>query len=86
MKKICRTLKLRKFKTEITKEIWDSLSSSEKSYYILYADGTYELAWGEYDVIKALEKDHIREVKYIFDASDKIMVDRDIIINTDEIK
>lgn len=86
MKKICRTLKLKKFKTEINKEFFDSMPTSERSFYILYDDGKYELAWSEYDVIRALEKDHIRRVKYIFDTTDKIMVNREIIINTDEIK
>ena len=40
MKKICRTIKLKKYQTDI-KEILNNMGNEDKKYYILYADSTY---------------------------------------------
>ena len=78
MKKIFRTIKLRKLKTEITKE---NLKEFEgKQFYVLYRDDTYEYVMDTYDLRKILEKDHIKPIQYIFDATDRIIVDRDVAI------
>ena len=83
MKKICQTIKLKKLKTEITK---DSLKDWEgHEFYILYQDKTWEWAICKEEVVSALERDHIKPIKYIFDATDRIVINRDILINTDEI-
>ena len=83
MKKICQTIKLRKFKTEINK---DSLKNWEgHEFYILYQDKTWEWAICREEVLSALEKDHIQPIKYIFDAMDRIIVDRNILIDFDNI-
>jgi len=85
MKKICRTIKLKKYQTDI-KEILNNMGNEDKKYYILYADSTYNYVWGVGELIKVLEQDHIHEVRCIFEEADKILIDRNIIINTDEIK
>ena len=78
MKKIFRTIKLRRLKTEITKE---NLKEFEgKQFYVLYRNDTYEYACDTYDLRKILEKDHIKPIQYIFDATDRIIIDRDIAI------
>jgi len=78
MKKIIQTIKLRKLKTEITK---DSLKEWEgHEFYILYQNKTWEWAICKEEVISALKKDHIKPIKYIFDATDRIIIDRDILI------
>ena len=82
MKKICRKLKLRKFKTEIMEKI--NLPSLD--YIVLFQDGTYEYCIGKDEVYSLLEKDHIKHIKCIFDMNDRFCIDRDIIIDTDAIK
>ena len=78
MKKIFRTIKLRRLKTEITKE---NLKEFEgKQFYVLYRNDTYEYAMDTYDLRKILEKDHIKPIQYIFDATDRIIIDRDVAI------
>ena len=37
------------------------------------------------DLIRLLEKDHIKPIRYIFNMSDRIIVDRDIHINIEEV-
>ena len=37
------------------------------------------------DLIRLLEKDHIKPIRYIFNMSDRIIVDRDIHINIKEV-
>ena len=79
-KKIIQTIKLRKLKSAITQE---SLKNFEnKEFYVLYKDGTWEYIMDTYDLRKALEKDHIKPIYYIFDNTDRIIVDRKVLIDT----
>lgn len=80
--KIFRTIRLRRLKTEIINEVSEeNLKEFEnKQFYVLYRDDTYEYAWDTYALRKILEKDHIKPIQYIFDATDRIIVDRDIVI------
>lgn len=83
MKKIIQTIKLRKMKTEITK---DSLKDFEgNEFYILYQDNTWEWAICKEEVLTAVRADHIKPIRYIFDATDKIIIDRNILIDIKEI-
>lgn len=81
MKKLYQTIKLRKLKTEVTK---DSLKNWEgHEFYILYNNNTWEWAICQEEVIFALERDHLKPIRYIFDATDRIIIDRKILIDTD---
>lgn len=83
MKKICQTIKLRKLKTELTK---DSLKNWEgHEFYILYDNQTWEHAICKEEVLRAIEKDHIKPIHYIFDATDRIILNRDIKIDISKI-
>lgn len=76
MKKIIQTIKLRKYKTKIVEESLKLYPSH--SYLIWHKDGTAQDVDFKEDLIKALENDHIRPIRYIFDMTDRIILDRDI--------
>lgn len=79
MKKLMQTIKLRRYKTDIIKEYLKNNPSEE--FYILYKDGTYGQVYFKEDLISILEKDHIKPILYIFDATDRIILERDIKVN-----
>lgn len=83
VKKIIQTIKLRKFKTEVNKKFIEELD--ESSYLVWYKDGTCKEVNFKDDLIDILSKDHIKPIRYIFNMSDRIIVDRDIHINTEEV-
>lgn len=85
MKKICRTIKLKKYKTQfIEDEDWIK-SRENNSWIIVFTDWTATFCWDKNELYKYLENDHIKSIQYIFDIIDKITIDRDVIINTDEL-
>ena len=83
MKNICRTLKLKKYRSKITEDICKETDGT--NFMIIYDDNKWNLG-DSWDVRKALENDHIRKISYIFDMNDRITIQRDILISTDEIK
>ena len=82
MKNICRQIKLRKYRSELTEDICKETDGTE--FIILYDDGKWSLD-DTWDVRKALENDHIRGIHYIFDINDRITISRNVIIDTDAI-
>lgn len=82
MKKICRKIKLRKFKSMI-EELGTHVDSLD--YIVCYDDSTYFHALNKEEVRECLEKDHIKGIRYIFDMTDRICIYRDVIIDTDNI-
>lgn len=83
MKKIIQTIKLRRLKTEVNKNLIEEQNKNE--FLILFKDGTCKETYYKDDLIRLLEKDHIKPIRYIFNMSDRIIVDRDIHINTEEV-
>lgn len=83
MKKIAQTIKLRKFKTNLSPESIELLEGNE--FLIWYKDGTTKDIFLKDDLIEALENDHIKPIRYIFDMSDRIILDRDIKIDITKI-
>lgn len=83
MKKIIQTIKLRRLKTEVNKEIIEKMC--EGDYLVWFKDNSCQECYTKDDLIRLLEKDHIKPIRYIFNMSDRIIVDRDIYINKDEI-
>lgn len=83
MKKIIQTIKLRKFRTELNKSNLKGITDND--FLVWYKDGTCERAYSKYDLINILEKDHIKPIQYIFEMNDRIIVDRDIKINVEDI-
>ena len=84
MKKVCRTIKLRKYKCKINE---DSIKQQEnKEFIVCFSDGKYQSVYDTWDLRYLLEKDHIRKIHYIFDLTDRIIIDRDILINTDNLE
>lgn len=80
MKKVCRYLKLRKLKSGIQKESWEKLEGNE--FIVIFQDGTTEHCISKYELYDCLEKDHIKSIRYIFDMTDRIAINRDILIDT----
>ena len=83
MKKLIQTIKLRRFKTEVNKESIEIMC--EGNYLVWFKDNSCQECYTKDDLIRLLEKDHIKPIRYIFNMSDRIIVDREIYINTDEI-
>ena len=83
MKKIIQTIKLRKFKTNLSQESIELLEGNE--FLIWYKDNTVKVIYLKEDLIFELENDHIKPIKYIFDMSDRIILDRDIKIDITKI-
>lgn len=78
MKKVCRYLKLRKFKTEFDK---DSIKCFEgKDFIVIFYDDSIQYCIGKEELYKCLEKDHIKRIRYIFDITDRISIIREPII------
>ena len=85
MKKIIRIIKLRKYKNKVIVEYLKN-SPNEDEFYILYKNGTYEYVYFKDDLIDRIEKDHLKPIRYIFDATDRIIVDRDIKVDISEVE
>lgn len=83
MKKIIQTIKLRKFKTNLSQESIELLEGNE--FLIWYKDNTVKVIYLKEDLIFELKNDHIKPIKYIFDMSDRIILDRDIKIDITKI-
>lgn len=83
MKKVCREIKLRKFKTELNKDILAKWDGNE--FMVIYDDGTTEHCICKSELYNCLSKDHIKGIRYIFDMNDRICISRDIIIDLDKI-
>ena len=83
MKKICRIIKLRKYKCRATEDFIKTHENNE--FIICFDDDKYLHCYDTWDLRRFLERDHIRKIHYIFDITDRIIVDRDVLINTDEI-
>ena len=84
LKKIAQTIKLRKYKTKIIEESLKLHPSNE--YLVWYKDNTTKEAWNKNELISVIEKDHIKPIRYIFDMADRIILDRDIIVNIEDIE
>ena len=84
MRKIIQTIKLGKYKTKIVEETLKKYPNEE--YLVLYKDGTTKITLFKSDLIEALQKDHIKPIRYIFDMTDRICIDRDIKINIDKLE
>ena len=82
MKTVCRKLKLKKYRSELTEDICKETDGT--NFLIVFSGGSCKYG-DEYDVRRALEEDHIKKIDYIFDMNDRITIRRDIIIDTDEI-
>lgn len=83
MRKIIQTIKLRRLKTEVNKNLIEEQNKNE--FLVLFKDGTCKETYYKDDLIRLLEKDHIKPIRYIFSMSDRIIIDRDIHINTEEV-
>ena len=76
MKKLFQTIKLKKLKTEINEESINKMCEGE--YLVLFQDNTCQQVMFKDDLMRILEKDHIKPVRYIFSMADRICIDRDI--------
>lgn len=83
MKKICRTIKLMRFKSRLNE---DSLNQLEETEFIVcFGNGKFIHVYGKEDLRLLLERDHINPIRYIFDMTDRILIRRDVLIDTDEV-
>ena len=83
MKSVCRYLKLKKLKSGVAKESWEKLAGND--FLVVFSDGTTEHCIDKYALYSCLEKDHIKSIRYIFDMTDRIVINRNIIIDTEAI-
>lgn len=85
MKKIIQTLKLRKFKTQLMGDYLEKYPN-EDEWYVLYKNMTFEYVYFKDDLIRILQKDHIKPIMYIFNATDRIVLERNIKIDLKEVE
>ena len=83
MKKICRKIKLRKLKSGIQAESWKALEGTD--FLVVFSDGTTEHCLNKNELYNCLSKDHIKNIRYIFDMTDRIVLDKTVIIDTDNV-
>ena len=83
MKKICRKLKLMKYGCVFDQETLDKLSG--ENFVICFFDGTYKSGCSKSDLVKALEQDYIKNIRYIFDMVNRIIIDRTVVIDMEGI-
>lgn len=83
MKKIIQTIKLKRFKSVVDTT---GFNPFEGMFFILYQNGTYKLCWDKEELISELEKDHIKPIKYIVEKKDMIRLEKDILIDMEEIE
>lgn len=83
MKKIIQTIKLRRLKTEVNKKGIEEMC--EGNYLVWFKDNTCEEVYCKDVLMNILSKDHIKPVRYVFSMADRIVVDREIYIKTDEV-
>ena len=82
MKKLIQTIKLRRLKTEVNKKCIEEMCIG--NCLVWFRDNSCQECYTKDDLIGLLEKDHIKPIRYIFNMSDRIIVDRDIHINIKE--
>lgn len=85
MKKICRTIKLRKFKTHIDDTQLASILTNNQ-FIICFDDNTWRICLSKEELRSHLEREHIKGIRFIFEFTDRIVLDRDVLINTEELK
>lgn len=83
LRKVCRTIKLRKFKTKLNEESINKIDNKE--FIVCFADDKWLYVYDKYDLRKLLERDHIKPIRYIFDITDRIILDRNVLIDTEQI-
>lgn len=83
MKKICRTIKLKKYKTYLDELSLEKIEGN--NFIICFNDGSWIFGINKDDLQNNLEKDHIKRIRFIFDFGDRICINRDVVIDTDEI-
>ena len=82
MKKICRTLKLMKFRSRLNEDSIKNIEGTE--FTVCFDNGKYIRVYDTDDLRRLLERDHINPIRYIFDMTDRIMISRDV-FDTDEV-
>lgn len=82
MKKILKTIGFHKFKTEKNKPILEQLEGEH--FLVWFFDGTAKECYDRNDLINVIEKDNDKKIKYIFDMTDRIILDRNIKIISDK--
>lgn len=79
MKKIYQQIKLRRLKSQLNEDSLKILEGTE--FVVLFNDNSYELVYFKDDLIRIIEQNHIKPIHYIFDYTDRIILDIDILIN-----
>ncbi len=84
MKRIWQTIKLKKYKTFIDELQLTNSSSNE--FIICFDDGKWFRCISKEELRSHLEREHIRGIRFIFDMTDRITLERDILINIEEVE
>lgn len=82
-KKVCRTIKLRRYKSKINEESIKQMENNE--FIVCFEDNKYLHCFDTFDLKRHLEKDHIRRILYIFDITDRIVIDRKVLFSLEDI-
>lgn len=83
MKKICRTIKLMKFESKLNEDSIKKIKGTD--FVVCFNNGKYIKVYDKDDLRRLLERDHINPIRYVFDLTDRIIIKRDVLIDTDEV-
>lgn len=84
MKKVFRKLILKKYKSYFDEKELDKLNANE--YIVCFDNNKWLFVIGKSDLRLLLERDHINPIRYIFDMSDRIYIQREAVIEDSESK
>ena len=83
MKKLIQKIKLRKFIDAIPKT--NTKQWREIDFVVLYRNGKYKMLDNKEQLESEIRK-HNKDIWYIFDMADRIILDRDIEINCEKLE
>lgn len=76
MKKLFKTIKIRPL---FKKELKEAQRKYTQGYIVLFQkSNTYKLVYNKDDLLSLVEQDNKERIAYIFDLTDRIIVDRNI--------
>lgn len=83
MKKIIQKIKLKKFRNYIPEECHKDYSCD--SFIVLYRNYTFKRIYSKSELIDVIQK-HAKDICYVFDMIDRIILDKDILVNMDDLE
>lgn len=85
IKKIKEKITLKHLKSYFIETVgFNPFEESEwHEFYVLFRSGKWEVCWNKSDLIQIIDRHHA-DISYIFDATDRIILEKDIEVKINE--